>query len=200
MSLFVRVRLFVRDDDDDGEWDEEWDDARSTGGYGETTGEEEGEATGRNTHTHMKISLNKFAFSKIPNPEVYLLAKLPPKGKDRLAIYTTNRPVNHRYKHFDWLYERLLEKFGSAIPIPSLPDKQVTGQWLPWQPSPQIFLNRSCGLKKRGFRKYVLSCILQAYSALRKYSAPLNFATFCHISGFKHKDIKLYFFVKNQKQ
>ncbi|CDR00204.1 unnamed protein product, partial [Oncorhynchus mykiss] len=29
------------------------------------------------------------------------------------------------------------------------------------------------------------------YSALRKYSAPLNFATFCHISGFKHKDIKL---------
>ena len=31
------------------------------------------------------------------------------------------------------------------------------------------------------------------YSALRKYSAPLNFATFCHISGFKHKDIKLYF-------
>uniref|UniRef100_A0A096MBJ4 Sorting nexin n=1 Tax=Poecilia formosa TaxID=48698 RepID=A0A096MBJ4_POEFO len=39
---------------------------------------------------------------------------------------TTNRPVNHRYKHFDWLYERLLDKFGSAIPIPSLPDKQVT--------------------------------------------------------------------------
>ncbi|CDQ71276.1 unnamed protein product [Oncorhynchus mykiss] len=36
------------------------------------------------------------------------------------------------------------------------------------------------------------------YSALRKYSAPLNFATFCHISGFK--DIKLYFFVKNQQQ
>uniref|UniRef100_A0A8C7FSU8 X globin n=1 Tax=Oncorhynchus kisutch TaxID=8019 RepID=A0A8C7FSU8_ONCKI len=38
------------------------------------------------------------------------------------------------------------------------------------------------------------------YSALRKYSAPLNFATFCHISGFKHKDIKLCFFVKNQQQ
>ena len=38
------------------------------------------------------------------------------------------------------------------------------------------------------------------YSALRKYSAPLNFATFCHISGFKHKDIKLYFFVKSQQQ
>ncbi|XP_068433376.1 sorting nexin-9b isoform X2 [Clinocottus analis] len=42
---------------------------------------------------------------------------------------TTNRPVNHRYKHFDWLYERLLDKFGSAFPIPSLPDKQVTGRF-----------------------------------------------------------------------
>ncbi|XP_061668378.1 sorting nexin-9b isoform X2 [Syngnathoides biaculeatus] len=42
---------------------------------------------------------------------------------------TTNRPVNHRYKHFDWLYERLLDKFGSAVPIPSLPDKQVTGRF-----------------------------------------------------------------------
>ncbi|XP_072363713.1 palmitoyltransferase ZDHHC14 isoform X6 [Scyliorhinus torazame] len=41
----------------------------------------------------------------------------------------TNRSVNHRYKHFDWLYERLLIKFGSAIPIPSLPDKQVTGRF-----------------------------------------------------------------------
>ncbi|TRY86933.1 hypothetical protein DNTS_002204 [Danionella cerebrum] len=42
---------------------------------------------------------------------------------------TTNKPVNHRYKHFDWLYERLLDKYGSAIPIPSLPDKQVTGRF-----------------------------------------------------------------------
>ena len=36
--------------------------------------------------------------------------------------------------------------------------------------------------------------LMDTYSALRKYSAPLNFATFCHISGFKHKDFKLYFF------
>ena len=40
----------------------------------------------------------------------------------------------------------------------------------------------------------------QRYSALRKYSAPLNFATFCHISGFKHKRYKTVFFVKNQQQ
>ncbi|XP_057209516.1 sorting nexin-9b isoform X2 [Triplophysa rosa] len=42
---------------------------------------------------------------------------------------TTNKPVNHRYKHFDWLYERLVDKFGSAVPIPCLPDKQVTGRF-----------------------------------------------------------------------
>ncbi len=47
---------------------------------------------------------------------------------DPMYLQTTNKPVNHRYKHFDWLYERLLDKFGSAIPIPSLPDKQVTGE------------------------------------------------------------------------
>uniref|UniRef100_A0A8K9UY46 CCZ1 homolog, vacuolar protein trafficking and biogenesis associated n=1 Tax=Oncorhynchus mykiss TaxID=8022 RepID=A0A8K9UY46_ONCMY len=29
-----------------------------------------------------------------------------------------------------------------------------------------------------------------------RYSAPLNFATFCHISGFKHKDIKLLMLTK----
>ncbi|XP_062267006.1 sorting nexin-9b isoform X3 [Platichthys flesus] len=47
----------------------------------------------------------------------------------QVTASTTNRTVNHRYKHFDWLYERLLDKFGSAIPIPSLPDKQVTGRF-----------------------------------------------------------------------
>uniref|UniRef100_A0A8D1VGG8 Sorting nexin n=1 Tax=Sus scrofa TaxID=9823 RepID=A0A8D1VGG8_PIG len=47
----------------------------------------------------------------------------------QLTPTNTNRSVNHRYKHFDWLYERLLVKFGLAIPIPSLPDKQVTGRF-----------------------------------------------------------------------
>ncbi|CDQ79013.1 unnamed protein product [Oncorhynchus mykiss] len=43
---------------------------------------------------------------------------------------------------------------------------------------------------------YIFNWVLcKIYSALRKYSAPLNFATFCHISGFKHKDIKTVFFL-----
>lgn len=34
--------------------------------------------------------------------------------------------VSRRYKHFDWLHERLIEKFV-MIPIPPLPEKQISG-------------------------------------------------------------------------
>lgn len=37
-----------------------------------------------------------------------------------------NIQVSRRYKHFDWLHERLVEKF-CIIPIPPLPDKQISG-------------------------------------------------------------------------
>ncbi|KAM9552087.1 sorting nexin-9b isoform 5-T5 [Salvelinus alpinus] len=153
---------------EDDEWDDEWDDVKSNSESGDGGAIQRGGATG----SSMKISLNnRFpGFSK-SGPEVFLLCKQPPKGKEKITIYmgevgpvwsypeaqldcvvadpkkgtkmyglksyieyhvipnTTNRPVNHRYKHFDWLYERLLDKFGSAIPIPSLPDKQVTGRF-----------------------------------------------------------------------
>ncbi|XP_025086940.1 sorting nexin lst-4-like [Pomacea canaliculata] len=36
--------------------------------------------------------------------------------------------VSRRYKHFDWLHERLEAKF-ICVPIPPLPDKQVTGRY-----------------------------------------------------------------------
>lgn len=36
--------------------------------------------------------------------------------------------VSRRYKHFDWLHERLTEKFG-VIAIPPLPDKQISGRY-----------------------------------------------------------------------
>ena len=38
-----------------------------------------------------------------------------------------NIQVSRRYKHFDWLHERLVEKF-TIIPIPPLPDKQIQGK------------------------------------------------------------------------
>ena len=39
----------------------------------------------------------------------------------------TNLPqVLRRYKHFDWLHERLTAKYGAVIALPPLPEKQVT--------------------------------------------------------------------------
>ena len=38
-----------------------------------------------------------------------------------------NIQVSRRYKHFDWLHDRLEEKF-TTLAIPPLPDKQVTGK------------------------------------------------------------------------
>uniref|UniRef100_A0A673CDT2 Sorting nexin n=1 Tax=Sphaeramia orbicularis TaxID=375764 RepID=A0A673CDT2_9TELE len=69
-----------------------------------------------------------------PETQLDCVVADPKKGSKmydhlKLCIRLIKLPVNHRYKHFDWLYERLLDKFGSAIPIPSLPDKQVTGRF-----------------------------------------------------------------------
>ncbi|XP_034555457.1 sorting nexin-9b isoform X2 [Notolabrus celidotus] len=181
---------------EDDEWDDEWDDVKSTAESesGDSGAIQRGGAHG----SSMKISLNKFpGFSK-SGPELYLLCKQLPKGKEKLPIYmgevgpvwsypehqldcvvadpkkgsklyglksyieyqitpnTTNRPVNHRYKHFDWLYERLLDKFGSAIPIPSLPDKQVTGRFE--EEFIKMRMERLQGWMTRMCRHPVVSC------------------------------------------
>ncbi|XP_061423723.1 sorting nexin-9 isoform X2 [Lethenteron reissneri] len=47
----------------------------------------------------------------------------------RLIPKDTLCPVSHRYKHFDWLHERLVNKFGVSIPIPPLPEKQMAGRF-----------------------------------------------------------------------
>lgn len=39
-----------------------------------------------------------------------------------------NIQVSRRYKHFDWLHERLTEKF-SLVAVPPLPDKQISGRY-----------------------------------------------------------------------
>lgn len=53
-----------------------------------------------------------------------------------LLLQFNNIQVSRRYKHFDWLHERLEEKF-SLIPIPPLPDKQISGNdlyvYIIWQ-------------------------------------------------------------------
>ncbi|XP_010715542.1 sorting nexin-33, partial [Meleagris gallopavo] len=46
----------------------------------------------------------------------------------KLTPSNFNSPVYRRYKHFDWLYNRLLHKF-TIISVPHLPEKQATGRF-----------------------------------------------------------------------
>ncbi|XP_072311333.1 sorting nexin-18-like [Eucyclogobius newberryi] len=45
-----------------------------------------------------------------------------------LTPASTSVQVNRRYKHFDWLYARLVERFP-VISVPHLPEKQATGRF-----------------------------------------------------------------------
>ncbi|XP_067897178.1 sorting nexin-9-like isoform X1 [Heterodontus francisci] len=54
----------------------------------------------------------------------------------------TNVSVYHRYKHFDWLCCRLIEKFGLVIPIPLLPEKDI-----PWRFNDDFVQARMGGLQ-----------------------------------------------------
>uniref|UniRef100_A0A673IH67 Sorting nexin n=1 Tax=Sinocyclocheilus rhinocerous TaxID=307959 RepID=A0A673IH67_9TELE len=139
---------------EDDEWDEEWDDVKSSGGYAESEAGEGGAINRGGAHvgshhtdwTYIQESLyTVFQSGEVgpvwayPDYQLDCVVADPKKGSKLYGLKsyieyqvtptTTNKPVNHRYKHFDWLYERLLEKFGSAIPIPCLPDKQVAGRF-----------------------------------------------------------------------
>ncbi|XP_023676454.1 sorting nexin-18-like [Paramormyrops kingsleyae] len=46
----------------------------------------------------------------------------------KLTPTNTQSPVYRRYKHFDWLYARLVEKFP-VISVPHIPEKQATGRF-----------------------------------------------------------------------
>ncbi|XP_051962596.1 sorting nexin-18-like [Xyrauchen texanus] len=46
----------------------------------------------------------------------------------KLTLTHTQSQVNRRYKHFDWLYARLVEKFP-VISVPHIPEKQATGRF-----------------------------------------------------------------------
>lgn len=58
--------------------------------------------------------------SKMKGLKSYIAYELTPSD--------TKIPVSRRYKHFDWLHDRLQDKF-TTIPIPSLPDKQISGRY-----------------------------------------------------------------------
>lgn len=74
-----------------------------------------------------------------PNTQPYTVRVASPKKETKfkgmksfIAYQLTpsfnNISVSRRYKHFDWLHERLVDKF-CLIPIPPLPDKQISGRY-----------------------------------------------------------------------
>lgn len=58
--------------------------------------------------------------TKFKGMKSYMSYKLTPSH--------TQSQVQRRYKHFDWLYARLVEKFP-VISVPHLPEKQATGRF-----------------------------------------------------------------------
>ncbi|XP_032871013.1 sorting nexin-33 [Amblyraja radiata] len=58
--------------------------------------------------------------TKFKGIKTYISYKLTPS--------LTNAPVYRRYKHFDWLHNRLLHKFP-VVSVPHLPEKQATGRF-----------------------------------------------------------------------
>ncbi|XP_003382576.1 PREDICTED: sorting nexin-33-like [Amphimedon queenslandica] len=74
-----------------------------------------------------------------PNPNPYSVNVSNPQKKSKFKgiksfiayeITTSNgdRPVSRRYKHYDWLHERLAIKFA-FFSVPPLPDKQYYGRY-----------------------------------------------------------------------
>ena len=123
-----------------------------------------------------------------------------------MLVDTQKHASTHAYTHRHTLYlqwvlgadgkDLVLEVAELTAPGASLADP-TDEAWLVGTAHRSVTATRAQQLPLQETEKENRDSILlnlSIYSALRKYSAPLNFATFCHISGFKHKDIKLYFF------
>ncbi|BES90416.1 WASP-Hypothetical protein domain of Sorting nexin protein [Nesidiocoris tenuis] len=87
----------------------------------------------------MKIIETESGVSWLPISQPYSCVIAQPKKESKLKGFKSfiayqmtpsfnNIQVYRRYKHFDWLHLRLREKYN-IIPIPPLPDKQMTGRY-----------------------------------------------------------------------
>jgi len=59
-----------------------------------------------------------------------------------------NIQVSRRYKHFDWLHERLVEKFA-FVPVPPLPDKQIQGKIMFTRFKDEFFIKKILAFVKK---------------------------------------------------
>lgn len=73
-----------------------------------------------NAHPYNCFMASPKKESKLKGLKSYIAYSLTPSFN--------NIQVSRRYKHFDWLQGRLEEKF-MTIPIPPLPDKQISGRY-----------------------------------------------------------------------
>ncbi|CDR09155.1 unnamed protein product, partial [Oncorhynchus mykiss] len=77
-------------------------------------------------HRCLKVATQELCYddptkqTKFKGMKSYIAYKLTPTH--------TQTQVNRRYKHFDWLYARLVEKFP-VISVPHIPEKQATGRF-----------------------------------------------------------------------
>ncbi|XP_019894079.1 sorting nexin-33 isoform X2 [Musca domestica] len=71
-------------------------------------------------HSYSVIVASPKKESKFKGMKTFIAYQLTPSFN--------NISVSRRYKHFDWLHERLVDKF-CLIPIPPLPDKQISGRY-----------------------------------------------------------------------
>lgn len=84
-----------------------------------------------------KLDEQVFTWQPLQNPYTVLVTS--PKKETKLKGFKSfiayqltpsfnNIQVSRRYKHFDWLHERLSEKY-CLLGVPPLPDKQISGRY-----------------------------------------------------------------------
>ena len=92
-----------------------------------------------NESDHIYIIESDNSYKWAPNPNPFRVSVEKPKKETKmkglksyiayqLTPDSTGIQVSRRYKHFDWLHERLQNKF-TTVPIPALPDKQIAGRY-----------------------------------------------------------------------
>lgn len=115
--------------------------------------------------------------------------------------------VSRRYKHFDWLHERLTEKY-CLIPIPPLPDKQISGRYEEQfiehrRIQLQEFVNWVCRHPVLAFSpvfQHFLTCSDEKQWKAGKRMAekdPLSGANFCNALVAPDRNLQLSFIEQN---
>lgn len=163
-----------------------------------------------NEQVHIYLNEQGMYFWKPLETRYYVTVTSPKmeskfKGIKKFIAYQlmpsfTNDPVSRRYKNFDWLHERLVEKF-SLIPIPPLPDKQISGRYEEQfiehrRAQLQQFVDWVCRhpiLSKCDVWMHFLTCKDQKKWKAGKRTAEKDSVRICRLSFFEKISINSFF-------